>query len=717
MRTESEAAQVEELESLRTKLKEALAKLEMEQELHSKAQNQLESAESKLTDTLEALRVAEDAIRERDQYLTITEGKLAKTEESLAVAHHKISYLERHEMTSPVERERESFSETRRPSLSRSNTRRASGTKSPGAGDEVLNFTSTPNGAPPARRHSSKYSTSGGMPSRQNSLTRARLSITSAVESFLPQMDTSLFSIASMVGTDNPASETNTVGMVPEEEHRHALVQLERETQAREVLEEEVSRLRHIAMDYKAQLESIKRAGSASPPISTGSHESSGAMDKTNREKNSVSPLLAKRERQNSRRNISQGKGPPIAAVVRGQSQVLNSQWSKAWDDEDNDDSGSSHSNTETNIRSSFSSDMMHPGASDLGAPIRQNPLANTGSSGIANAQRNNLDAPVDVSSAVATFEKNLESFRSKMKQGIKVHVWEGMKISNAEVFLKLDATNRLLSFDDTHSKRGFGLFHKHVDVAPIGLSEISECLPGAEIELSSSDQSLLLSIVAKMDDLTASARLIAVKFVSRDQRNTVLAGLRSLMAETQINTSAIMSNVPDKINTRSNSGKTGTHSNPMRALQGSRRLSVGEAVLEEKHAQSVNPAARSARRGNAPTIEKNTKNDEDVVAVVVEDLHKQLHHAKKQNERMMLQLVVVTNDLTERDEQIALLKKKEEHYEQTLAERDNMYKQDAMVRMQLGKRLEQVLMDKEEALEKFEQMKLQLESLRQAFT
>lgn len=72
-----------------------------------------------------------------------------------------------------------------------------------------------------------------------------------------------------------------------------------------------------------------------------------------------------------------------------------------------------------------------------------------------------------------------------------------------------------------------------------------------------------------------------------------------------------------------------------------------------------------------------------------------------------MIQLVVMANDLNERDEQIALLKKKEEHYEQTLIERDNMYKQDAMVRMQLGKRLEKVLMDKEEAMEKLELMRV----------
>lgn len=60
-----------------------------------------------------------------------------------------------------------------------------------------------------------------------------------------------------------------------------------------------------------------------------------------------------------------------------------------------------------------------------------------------------------------------------------------------------------------------------------------------------------------------------------------------------------------------------------------------------------------------------------------------------------------------ERDDQIALLKRKDMENAQILAAKDKMYEQDAMVRMQLGKRLEQVLMDKEEALENLEMMKV----------
>ena len=40
-----------------------------------------------------------------------------------------------------------------------------------------------------------------------------------------------------------------------------------------------------------------------------------------------------------------------------------------------------------------------------------------------------------------------------------------------------------------------------------------------------------------------------------------------------------------------------------------------------------------------------------------------------------------MSNELAQRDEQIALLKKREDNYEQMLLEKENMYKQDTMVR------------------------------------
>jgi hypothetical protein len=61
-------------------------------------------------------------------------------------------------------------------------------------------------------------------------------------------------------------------------------------------------------------------------------------------------------------------------------------------------------------------------------------------------------------------------------------------------------------------------------------------------------------------------------------------------------------------------------------------------------------------------------------------------------------QLMMMSNELGERNSLIDEMKKMHDQYEQKLVEKDNLYKQDSIVRLQLGKRLEQVLMDKAEA-------------------
>ena len=72
---------------------------------------------------------------------------------------------------------------------------------------------------------------------------------------------------------------------------------------------------------------------------------------------------------------------------------------------------------------------------------------------------------------------------------------------------------------------------------------------------------------------------------------------------------------------------------------------------------------------------------------------------------------MMMSNELAEKDEQIAQLHRNEHELEKKLIDKDNLYKQDTMVRLQLGKRLEQVLMDKEEALEQLELLRVSLQS------
>ena len=62
---------------------------------------------------------------------------------------------------------------------------------------------------------------------------------------------------------------------------------------------------------------------------------------------------------------------------------------------------------------------------------------------------------------------------------------------------------------------------------------------------------------------------------------------------------------------------------------------------------------------------------------------------------------------MNEKDDTIAHLKLREASLEGLLAANDRMHEQDAIVRLQLGKRLEQVLLDKEEAYEELDLFKV----------
>ena len=71
------------------------------------------------------------------------------------------------------------------------------------------------------------------------------------------------------------------------------------------------------------------------------------------------------------------------------------------------------------------------------------------------------------------------------------------------------------------------------------------------------------------------------------------------------------------------------------------------------------------------------------------------------------VQVFAHTNDLNEKDDIIFKLKKQESVLEGALAATERLQEQDAIVRLQLGKRLEQVLLDKEEAYEELQHFKV----------
>ena len=69
----------------------------------------------------------------------------------------------------------------------------------------------------------------------------------------------------------------------------------------------------------------------------------------------------------------------------------------------------------------------------------------------------------------------------------------------------------------------------------------------------------------------------------------------------------------------------------------------------------------------------------------------------------LAMQLMALTNDLNEREDQIMSLKKREQDLATRLSQKEKAFEQDTMVRNQLGKRLEVVLMDKEDLKDQLE--------------
>jgi hypothetical protein len=78
----------------------------------------------------------------------------------------------------------------------------------------------------------------------------------------------------------------------------------------------------------------------------------------------------------------------------------------------------------------------------------------------------------------------------------------------------------------------------------------------------------------------------------------------------------------------------------------------------------------------------------------------------------MMVQMLMLTNDLNDRDEQINVLRGREAGLQQQYSQKEKMWEQDALVRMQLGKKLEQILMDKEDLQEENEMLHVRMRGL-----
>eukprot|EP00981_Chlorochromonas_danica_P003887 scaffold736_cov197-Ochromonas_danica.AAC.1 len=279
------------------------------------------------------------------------------------------------------------------------------------------------------------------------------------------------------------------------------------------------------------------------------------------------------------------------------------------------------------------------------------------------------------------------------------------------------------------------------------------ECLPGAEVPCDASEQKLFLSLVGNSSGGAAvaaagggggGARIVALRFPTHEERDSFLHKLRALII--RLTSSSLTPSTTSSSSSTTTTASTGSatghpirrtsltmntittpgivvgtagsiaagggditpmQSNPM-MQRSSRRMSLRDAVLEETiHSHPAAATSTSAKK--PPTSSSSTTPPATMTAAgpgpgpgVADELQRQLREEKDRQERMKVQLMALNNELAEKDETIVALKKSEQSYEQRLQEREKMYMQDNVVRLQLGKRLEQVLMDKEEIVEQY---------------
>ena len=182
------------------------------------------------------------------------------------------------------------------------------------------------------------------------------------------------------------------------------------------------------------------------------------------------------------------------------------------------------------------------------------------------------IDKTIKVASAsaVATFERNLVTLRSKLRQGIKVHLWEegpNSHVHSFECLLTLDRTYESLVFTAAANRRGtFSIFAQKVEVEPIRIKEIDDCSQGAApmVDLS------LMSVLGlsgqvgsleenAMDTLTIkvgakgvdeeSARVVSLKLLNREARDFLLSAMRTMISDLHVSRGKVgsMSPVPKK--------------------------------------------------------------------------------------------------------------------------------------------------------------------------
>jgi myosin heavy subunit len=281
---------------------------------------------------------------------------------------------------------------------------------------------------------------------------------------------------------------------------------LQKETASRESLENEVARLRADLLAAQQQLSSIS----------------------------SSSSQVHRRPDENPRRRGSSSRKGRISIDEGTQHGPRTSEnWIETWEDE-SEDSGSDVIGASSTASEAGSAANYRPRASFSERVV---PPAYTRSSAdhIVSVQQK----VAQTKSAMDTFEKNLENFKGRLKEGVRVFVWDRTS-ARVEAMLKL-VDEDILTF--TPPVRRFSLFSAKIDIRPINVTDILECQPGADRERAQdlTDDSCVLTIICQSSvQSSVPPRVIVVLVDSREERNALLTGLRTMVSDIQMHAATV---------------------------------------------------------------------------------------------------------------------------------------------------------------------------------
>ena len=348
---------------------------------------------------------------------------------------------------------------------------------------------------------------------------------------------------------------------------------------------------------------------------------------------------------------------------------------------------------------------------------------------------------------AAEEFQRNLDAFRTRLSKGIRTVLWEGEKYVKLDVTMRLKDDCMSLSFH-VHQSR-FALFSSRPHVNPVRIDEIFECTHGVgdeSVSMVQEDPKFLTLVVGSP---LINPRTICLKFTEREERNSVLSGLRWMISDVHMNHVDLSSASYSKENSTvlaaaasaavdSCSGedyllvdKNATPSvNNEESSQLQKRQDGEQQSSRRGSAMTtggVNPMFTSARKSiiggaaergeeitgnkqqfNAIKSANNTMNIEklDTLPAIFSPEYDVL---RTDYERLMVQQIDLTESLNEKDDEINAYKKREKSLNEAMARKEKQHQENTTITLQLGKRLEQALLDKEDLKDMVEALKKKL--------